>query len=215
MGHATRKQYLYLGGCPLVVHALRAFDDCPSVEQLLLILPRDDLAFGRDNLLAGHAFRKKIRLVAGGETRQSSVFNGIRAIEKQDDIVVIHDGVRPFVRPEQIEACITHAARNGACILGVPVNDTLKRIDRDRLITATVPREKVWRAQTPQAFRYALIAAAHESARREGFTASDDALLLERLGEKVGMIHGSEYNIKITTPEDLALAERIFEAKLF
>lgn len=214
MGKATPKQYLYLKGSLVIVHTLRALDACPSIEQMILVLPPGDLMLGREEILSSAAFSKEIRLIEGGETRQASVFNGLQAIDEKDGIVVIHDGVRPFVRSDQIETCIAYATRHGACVLGVPVNDTLKRLDSRQIINGTVARESLWQAQTPQVFRYELIKAAHERARLNEFTGSDDALLIERLGGQVGVVCGSRYNIKITTEEDLLLAGAILDARL-
>jgi len=210
MGREAPKQFIDLKGIPIVVHSLRALEASPSIDQMILVLREEDLIFARDEILPALEFSAKIRLVSGGATRQASVFNGIQAIESQSCIVVVHDGVRPFTRPQHIEACIAHAKAYGACVLGVPVTDTLKRVDSHKVITGTLDRVSIWHAQTPQAFRYELILRAHERAIQEGYVASDDALLVEKLGEHVGVIRGSKYNVKITTEEDLILAEAIF-----
>jgi 2-C-methyl-D-erythritol 4-phosphate cytidylyltransferase len=152
-------------------------------------------------------------VVPGGETRQASVYQGLLALEKAVDAcdpVVIHDGVRPFVTREQIEACVSAAKQNGACILAVPAQDTLKQVkDDSTLIDTTLARHNVWLAQTPQAFTYALIRSAHERAHEDGVTGTDDAMLVERISHPVRVIPGSRMNFKITTPDDLALAEAL------
>jgi 2-C-methyl-D-erythritol 4-phosphate cytidylyltransferase len=138
------------------------------------------------------------------------VYNSLLAENyRPDDIVVIHDGVRPFLSHDRLTACITQARSSGACIMGIPVVDTLKRVDKNGDVEYTVQRAAIWQAQTPQAFVYHLLKSAHDDARRTGASATDDALLVERLGEKVKVIPGSLNNLKITTEEDLALAEAI------
>ncbi len=153
--------------------------------------------------------RKKPDIIAGGSERQDSVYNGLLAVNEKESTVVIHDGVRPFVSPDQIEECVKQAVLHGACILGLPASDTLKIVNGSGYIEKTMKRDAVWLAQTPQAFNYALIKKAHDCARKDGFTGTDDASLVERVGGKVKVINGSINNIKITTPEDLAIAMSI------
>ena len=153
---------------------------------------------------------KKIHLVAGGIERQDSVYRGIQAVSGQRcEVVVIHDAVRPFVSSRMIEACVAEARVSGACIVGMPAMETAKLVNSGR-IERTLDRNAIWMAQTPQAFDLNLIRTAHEKARSERFMGTDDAMLVERLGHKIRIIAGSRLNMKITTPEDLALAEGIF-----
>ena len=149
-------------------------------------------------------------LIAGGVERQDSVYNGLKAVDSDGGIVLIHDGVRPFVRQEHLVACINGAAELGACILGIPAFDTVKKVNATNEITQTLKRDKLWLAQTPQAFQLKLIIKAHEAAKQEGFIATDDASLVERLGEIVKIIPGNRGNIKITNQEDLKLAQALF-----
>ena len=209
MNEATRKQYLMLAGIPILSHTIAVFDACDSVGEIFLVIPEQDFDFCRRHILSLLSIRKNIRLVPGGDERQDSVYNGLIALDPKTEIALIHDGVRPFVRHEQIVACIRGAELSGACILGIPAFDTLKQVDNAGDIQNTIARDTVWLAQTPQTFRYDLILAAHESARIAGYSGTDDASLLERLGKKVKIIMGSRYNIKITTPEDLRLADAI------
>jgi len=137
------------------------------------------------------------------------VYNGLLAMEGHGGIVAIHDGVRPFVQPSQIAECIAQAEASGACMLGMPVGDTLKRVGSSNIIERTVLRDNIWQAQTPQAFQYQLIRAAHEKAMDEGFSGTDDASLVERYGGQVKILEGSATNIKITHPEDLVIAEAL------
>ncbi len=210
MRGTVRKQYLEIAGQPVLCHTLRAFAACRSVEQIFLVIPAQDTDFCREFIVSRLGFQEKIRMVIGGKERQDSVYNGLVAAEEYGGIVVIHDGVRPFVLPEQIEATIRCAEQSGASMLGIPVFDTLKQTDESGTVEKTLNRERIWLAQTPQTFRYDLIRRAHESARKAGYFGTDDASLAERLGEKVRMIEGSRFNIKITTPEDLQFAQAVY-----
>jgi 2-C-methyl-D-erythritol 4-phosphate cytidylyltransferase len=209
MGSTVRKQYLEINGLPIVAHTLRIFDRCPLVNHIYLAAPETDFAFCRERLLAPTALRTPLSLVPGGEERQDSVWNGLAAMDAATELVVIHDGVRPFITSEQVSACIREAAVHDACILGIPATDTLKSVSDSGTITRTLERSHIWQAQTPQAFRYPIIWEAHRRARREGFRATDDASLLEGTDIQVRIIPGSRTNIKITTREDLLLAEAL------
>ena len=206
-----KKQYHSVGGLPIVVHTLHVFDSCELIDDILLVVPEEDLQFCHRELIADSDFKKKITLVNGGPQRQDSVYNGLQQIDAYDSIVVIHDGVRPFLTLDQLEACINEAKEYGACILGVPAFDTLKRVTGSQTIVETIDREDIWFAQTPQAFRYDLIKKAHERARRLGFFGTDDAALIEQIGSPVKIIAGSRNNIKITSSEDLELARLLLE----
>lgn len=206
MGNPVPKQYLTLGDHPILAYSLMAFNLCRCVDNLFLVVPEADMDYCRHKIVAPLKLNRDIKLVPGGPQRQLSVYNGLREIEDRRGIVVIHDGVRPFVTPEHIQICIRGAEETGACILGIPVADTLKKVNRSGLIDNTIERKGVWQAQTPQAFAYELITRAHEKARVDGLIASDDALLVEHLGHKVKMVTGNSNNLKITTPEDLRIA---------
>lgn len=211
MNDIVRKQYFTLAGRPILCHTVQVFDTCIEIDKIFLVVPEEDFDFCHKNIILPLKLQKKVNLVQGGKERQDSVYNGILAVDNKDCIVVIHDGVRPFVRPEQLAACIKCAKECGACILGIPAFDTLKRVNSAGFIDKTLDRESIWLAQTPQAFQYDLIKKAHENARREGYTGTDDALLVERLGKDVKVINGSRCNIKITTQEDLMLARAMLE----
>ena len=211
MRRTIRKQYIPLNGRPLLGHTLVAVAASRRIEHIYLVVPREDLEFCRQKVVDPDAVGQPVTIVPGGTTRQASVFNGIRAIEDMEGIAVVHDGVRPFIRAEQIDVCVEQAEIHDACILGIPAFDTLKRVDESGFAIDTIPRDTVWHSQTPQAFRCRLIEKAHEQALNDRFVASDDAQLVERLGIRIKMITGSRHNIKITTDEDLVLAEQIFE----
>ena len=206
---AVRKQYVTLEGIPILGRTLNIFDSCQRVNQIIVVVPKEDLDFCRNEILMAAKLQTDVILVAGGAERQDSVFNGLKAIESDDGIVLIHDGVRPFVSPAQLVACITGAAELGACILGIPAFDTVKKVNSKNEITQTLKRETLWLAQTPQAFNVKLIKKAHEAAKQEGFIGTDDAALVERLGKVVKIMPGNRNNIKITNREDLKLARAI------
>jgi 2-C-methyl-D-erythritol 4-phosphate cytidylyltransferase len=214
LDHTAPKQYMDLAGRPLLAHCLEAFNACSEVESIFLVIQKKDFEYCKKEILSPLDLQDKVNLVPGGTHRQDSVFNGLKVIGKKGDTVVIHDGVRPFIRADDISACIRGAIKFGACILGIPTSDTLKHVGKSDIIEKTLTREVVWFAQTPQAFQYELILKAHETARLQGFKGTDDAMLVERLGVDVKMINGSKRNIKITTREDLMLAEAIYNLNL-
>lgn len=207
MQQTVRKQYLELDGRPVLYHTVKVFASCPSISSIVLVVPPDDLVFCKQKIVDCMGAKTDIRLVGGGRERQESVYNGLVAIAPDaDEIVVIHDGVRPFVEQSHIEACVEQACVYGAAILAVPVSDTIKLSDDAGHVKQTVDRTHLWSAQTPQAFRYGLIRAAHDMAVAENLKATDDASLAEARGIPVKLVPGSRTNIKITTPEDLVLA---------
>lgn len=214
MNDTFRKQYMDLSGLPLVAHSVIAFDECQSIEAIFLVVPKEDMDYCQKRILFPLGLKKKVHLIPGGDQRQDSVYKGLQAIDKHTDTVVIHDGVRPFVRADDLLACIQGSKDFGACILGIPSSDTLKRVDKSEIIRETLTRDRIWQAQTPQAFQYDLILKAHEAARRDGYVGTDDASLLERLGLDVKIISGSRLNIKITLKEDLAVARALLDAGL-
>ena len=211
----TRKQYRLLAGRPILARTLSVFGDCPAVDRIFLVIPPLDIDFCRYEILPAADCRKTVTLVPGGAQRRDSVYNGITATGcSRNDIVVIHDGVRPFTTGKIITACIQAAKVAGACIVGIPVHDTLKRVDDTGHIDRTVDRQNLWLAQTPQAFRYHLIKKAHETAMTGQYDATDDAALMESMGTKVRMVPGSIKNLKITTREDLVLADAILRSAM-
>ena len=191
-----------------------AFDSCSLLDEIFLVVPKEDVEYCQNKILSLLDFKNQIKLVHGGAERQDSVYNGLRAVDINTKTVVIHDGVRPFVRPEEIRKCILGSKKTGACILATPASDTLKSVDKWDIIEKTLPRENIWLAQTPQAFQYDLILNAHKIARRDGYVGTDDASLVERMGEDVKIINGGRFNIKITKKEDLAVARAMFDAGL-
>ena len=213
MNDNVRKQYLSLAGRPVVSHALVAFDKCVQVENIFIVVPHEDFDYCRKHVLEPLELIDKVNLVAGGEHRQKSVYNGLLEVDKKTNTIVIHDGVRPFVQSEDIKVCIKGSKYFGACITGVPASDTLKLVGKSGIIEKTIARDTVWLSQTPQAFQYDLIMKAHESARQEGYVGTDDAMLVERMGKEVKIIRGRRSNLKITTRDDLIVARAMFGAE--
>jgi len=194
------KQFLPLAGKAVVEWTIEVFRKIKTVEQIVLAVPEDDLE---------RAKNLGVTVVAGGEERGDSVKNGLKAISPDCDLVIIHDGARPLITPDIIEKAISEAKEYGAAIVGVPAKDTIKRVGDDLVIKDTVDRQALWQAQTPQIFKYEIITRAYAKKR----SATDDAKLVEDLGIKVKMVMGSYENIKITTPEDVVVAEAILRSR--
>lgn len=209
MGGGGRKQYRLLCGEPIIRRTLKAVIAGGVGDGIFLVVPKADFAFCERHVAAPLRSSARIHLVAGGARRQESVYNGLLAVPESRSIVVVHDGVRPMVAPERVGACISAAADAGACSLGIPAVDTLKSVSAAQFVVSTLPRESIWMVQTPQAFRYDLLRDAHERAIQKNLYGTDDAFLVEQLGAPVKMVPGSRWNIKITTPDDLALAEAV------
>jgi len=209
---APTKQFTELGGTPILIHTLRKFVENESVSEIHVALRANEMAGFRARLeKESHDLPRRVHLVEGGEHRQQSVANAINSITAApDDIVLVHDAVRPFVTAEIIQDVIQAAQKYGAAIAGLPAVDTVKQVERTAegaLVTATIPRERVVLAQTPQGFRYDVMKKAFDEAAADGFTGTDEASLIERSGHEVAVVMGSPRNIKITTPADLELAE--------
>jgi 2-C-methyl-D-erythritol 4-phosphate cytidylyltransferase len=204
------KQFAELGGTPILIRTLRKFVAVPEVGEIYVALRSEELPNFHAQL-EKEGMQQKVRLVEGGEHRQESVSNALAAVKAGDnDIVLVHDAVRPFVTAEIISEVIAAAQKYGAAIAGMPAVDTVKQVERTSegaVIKTTIPREKVVMAQTPQGFRYGLLKKAFDEATADGFTGTDEASLIERAGQPVAVVMGSPRNIKITTPADLELAE--------
>lgn len=211
------KQFLELLGVPILVHTLRQFEACTEIDAVVLVLPASELELG-SQIIVEYGLRKVLPPVVGASERQSSVYSGIRAIENDAylrsnvEICVIHDGVRPFITPQQIAETINAAREYRAAICALAATDTIKRVEGG-MITDTIDRSSIYLAQTPQSFEFALIAEAHRRAAASGLQATDDSMLVERMGIRVAIVAGSTENIKITRPEDLLLAEQILKRR--
>ena len=209
----TEKPYITIGGRSILAHTLAVFEACPAVDGYVLVVEPSRVASCREQLsetggACSDACPKLAEVVAGGSTRQESVYLGLMALDGGTGSVLIHDAARPCVEQDALEASVLGGVRHGAVISATPSTDTLKII-RDGVVEATPDRSALWRAQTPQTFAYGLLRTAHEQARAEGYVGTDDAELVERAGYVVRVLTGSPDNVKITTAEDLEIAERI------
>ncbi len=203
MGGGVRKQYMEVGGEPILLRAVRAFVEHPDVGSVVVVLPPEDAASPPAWLLD-----LGVTIVAGGEERGDSVWNGLLATPEDAEAVLVHDGARPFVTADVIGR-VLEAARSGAALAALPVTDTLKEVAADGTVVATPDRARFWQAQTPQGFPRAVILEAHRRARAEGVRATDDAALCERYGIPVRVVEGAADNLKVTRPADLAVAEAL------
>ncbi len=211
LGGDIRKQYLELGDRPVLVQTLARLAMQPQITAIHLIVPQGDVAFCRSKLVDEYRLEKIGEIIPGGEERQDSVRKGLAACGADDqDIVLVHDGVRPFFPQEQIGPLTQLAAVEGAALLAVPAQDTIKEVFDGRVRT-TLDRSLLWQVQTPQAFRYDRIREAHRRAYESGYVGTDDASLIEWCGWPVAVLSGHPHNIKITTPSDLALARALLE----
>jgi 2-C-methyl-D-erythritol 4-phosphate cytidylyltransferase len=208
-----KKQYLLLEDRPIVSHTLTAFDGHPAVDRMVLVVPENEVDWCRSDIIAPMSLDHEILVVPGGGRRQESVYNGLMAAGDAEGIVMINDGVRPFVTTSLMDACLAGVVATGACIPVIPATDTLKQVDNKGLITTTLDRRRIRLAQTPQTFSIPLIRRAHQMARQYGFFATDDASVAEFAGETVAVVPGDPDNIKITTAQDLLIAQMILDRR--
>ncbi len=209
MGGAARKQYLTLGGAPLLVLSLKVLQQIESIREIILSVPDNDREYCWDEIVRPFGLRKVTQVVAGGQRRQDSVFNGLLAISDPPEMVLVHDGVRPFIDDGLVERVIACAEQTGAAVTAMPIHDTVKRVDAHKVIQETLKREELWHIQTPQVFRYDWLREAYHQAQQENWHVTDDARLIERIGYSVSVVEGSCFNIKITRPDDLILGEAL------
>ena len=205
LGGHTPKQFLQVGGATILARTLTHFVRHPGVRAIVVAAPAEHLA--RTRRLVARSGRHPVEVVAGGATRQESVWQALQAVPGDVDVVLVHDAVRPFIDRRLIDAVVAAAVAHGAAICALPIAETVKRV-RDAVVETTLDRSGLWAVQTPQAFRAAPLREAHDKARREGVVATDDAMLVEWLGQPVRVVPGLAGNVKITTPEDLRRARR-------
>ena len=207
------KQYLDLLGGPIICHTLERFTHTPDITKVIIVLPPADVKmFELEILKCYFQDLQNCEVTAGGEKRQDSVSNGLKLVPDDYDVVLVHDACRPFITARLIEESIKIAWKEGAAIVAAPLKETVKKTNSDGYIDETLDRDVLWGAQTPQAFRLALLREAMDAAYRDRFWGTDEAILVERLGLKVKLIKGDSRNIKITTPEDLVMAKAIAES---
>lgn len=213
MGKAVAKQFLPLGDKPMLAHSLLALQRSPDIDEIIPILSQEEMEHCLKDIIEAFHITKVRTLVVGGRERQDSVYNGICKLEKDAAVVLVHDGARPFVTTEMIRECVELVRKGESVTVGVPLKDTIKEVDDQGRVLRTLQRSRLWAIQTPQAFPVKSLRKAHEESIRKKFAGTDDAALVERNGDPVRVIMGSYENIKITTPEDLVLAEEILKRR--
>ena len=209
MGLPSPKQFFELEGVPILIHTLQVFQQVEAIGLIIVVVPRENCAWAEEQVQK-YNLSKVFKVVAGGKHRQDSVLAGLEVLPSEVELVLVHDGVRPFIPVSVIENCLKEAEKEGAAMVAVPVKDTLKAVSNEKVIEQTIDRSGVWQAQTPQAARVSLLKKAFaEALKHKDFIATDEAALLERVNISVKVVEGSEKNIKITRPEDLILAKAI------
>jgi 2-C-methyl-D-erythritol 4-phosphate cytidylyltransferase len=212
MGGGTAKQFLEVDGRPILALTLEKFQACTEIDSIILVVPLAEINFCKTEIVERYNLDKVENIVLGGERRQDSIRFGLEASNGEYELVVIHDGVRPFIDRKLIERSIEAAKIHRAVITALPAKETVKKVDKSGFVIKTCERRDVWLVQTPQVFMYEDIMSAHEKAVSEGWDdVTDDASLIEKMGIPVKVIPGSEYNIKVTTPQDMELARYLFE----
>ena len=208
MNSKIQKQFLEIKGKPVLYYSLKCFQESPLIRDIILVTGEESLSYCKEEIVEKFGFSKVTKVTAGGKERYDSVYAGLCACENTD-YVLIHDGARPFVTEEMLERTCFSVKETGVCVVGMPVKDTIKISDRNEMVQSTPERERVWLVQTPQAFRYSLIKESYESILNKDMSGiTDDAMIVEQeSGVKVALVRGSYENIKITTPEDLIIAE--------
>ena len=202
------KQFLKIGNKEVIAHTIDKFYNNTNIGEIIIVIREDEKEFFEENIIKKYDY-KNIKIVFGGKERQDSVYNGLKEVDKKCEIVLIHDGARPFVTNEIIEKSIECAQKNSCAIVGVPVKDTIKIVSENKNVLDTPNRSTLWSIQTPQVFDYSLIMKAHKKAKDNRYYGTDDSMLMEYMGYNVKVVEGSYNNIKITTPEDLKIAEEI------
>jgi 2-C-methyl-D-erythritol 4-phosphate cytidylyltransferase len=213
MGGPLPKQFLPIGGLPLIVHSLRVLQTSPAIDAIILAVPRADIAYCQSDIVMAYGFGKIVKVVAGGVERQDSVRLALAAVGSETEIVLVHDAVRPFLTLQMVTEVVEAARATGAAIVALPMRDTVKQVGANHTIERTVDRAHLWLAQTPQAFRREWLQEAHEKAHLEGVHATDDAYLIEWSGRPVSVVEGNGENIKVTKPEDMIIGEAIWAAR--
>ena len=209
MGSKINKQFIAIGGKPILAHTIEKFEKSRYIDEIILVAKEEEIEYCRKEIIRKYKFNKVSNIIRGGKERQDSVYNGILALNEISNIILTHDGARPFVKIENIEDGIKGAVDYGACVIGVPVKDTIKIVEEENNIDNTPKRSLLWATQTPQCFLKNVLIDGYEKAIEVGYLGTDDSSLVERIGYNVKMIMGSYENIKITTPEDIILAESL------
>lgn len=212
MNMGINKQFIKLEGKEIIAYTIEKFYNNSNIEDIVVVVKEDESEFFKKEILDKYNF-KNIKIAYGGKERQDSVYNGLKLLDEKCDVVLIHDGARPFVSDKIIDKSIEEAKEHKAIVVGVPVKDTIKVIDNDKNIVDTPNRSVLWAVQTPQTFDYNILIDAYKDAFKNKFYGTDDAMLVERIGYKVKMLEGSYNNIKITTQEDLNIGSQILSVQ--
>jgi 2-C-methyl-D-erythritol 4-phosphate cytidylyltransferase len=213
MNQDKSKQYIELDNKPILAYTIEVFEECNKINDIILVVGKEETDYCRKEIVDKYNFKKVIYILEGGRERQDSVYEGIKKVPKDSDIVLIHDGARPFIGDNEIEETINNGIKYSACVLGVRVKDTIKVVDEDQNIIDTPTRNNLWSIQTPQTFKKELITSAYESAQKDNYIATDDSMLVEKYSNiKVKIVEGLYSNIKITTPEDLIIAKNFIDS---
>jgi len=205
-GEKNPKQFYYLAGKPILCWTILQFEKCKGIDKIILVVPQGMKKWTEKLLFPSYRFRKIKEITEGGKERNESVLKGLKKIDEDTNLVIVHDGVRPLISPLLIEKVIDETEKYGAVTLGLPVKETLKKI-KGNWVKETLEKKEIYSIQTPQGFWKDLISEAYQKVEKSGWRASDDATLVEKLGHKVKVILGEEVNIKITTPQDVKIAE--------
>jgi len=210
MNMGINKQFIKLKDKEIIAYTIEKFYKHKNIDEIVVVIKEEEFEFFKSEIIDKYNF-KNIKIAFGGKERQDSVYNGLKKLDKNCDIVLVHDGARPFISEKLIDNCIEEAKNNNAVVVGVPVKDTIKVINEEYDIVGTPDRSKLWAVQTPQTFNYDILLKSYEDAFKNDFYGTDDAMLVERIGYKVKMIEGSYNNIKITTQEDLNIGTQILK----
>ena len=209
MGKSINKQYISLDNKAILTHTIRAFD----IDEILVVVAANEEKLFKNTVLKEYKIKKPYKIVVGGSTRQASVYNAVKKVDKKCTIISVHDGARPLISNKEIINTVLGAKKFGGCVLGVPVKETVKQADEKGFVSATVERSTLYNIRTPQVFKADILKAAFENAEKKGILGTDDSYLVEQYGLKVKIIKGSYNNIKITTPEDLIYAQEILSSR--
>lgn len=213
MNVGVNKQYIILKGKPILAHTINIFESSPLVKEIIVVVGENEKEKCNKDIINAYDFKKVKALVTGGESRQQSMYNGLKAVSQNADIVITHDGARPLLEEELLEKSIKETINYGGTVVGVTVKNTIKMVDSDGFIKSTLQRDLLWNIQTPQCFSYNILLEAHNKAIKDGFIGTDDAMLVEHIGYPVKLVKGNDDNIKITTQEDLVQAEIILDRR--
>ena len=215
MGGSVSKQFLSIDDKPVLIHTLERINSLKIIDEIILVLPEDKVEWGEKKVKRKYGINKLSKVIKGGKERQDSVYDGLKEVDKNSDVVVVHDGVRPFFYSKIIKEAIPFLKIFDGVIEALPINDTVKKVSERGIVLKTLEREKLYRAQTPQIFNYSILRKAFNRASDKKYYATDESGLVESIGGKIKILTGSRYNIKITNPDDLFLAEVIIKNKIF